>query len=555
MSKEESNILKTNRNRVKGFLKAKGTSIVNEVGEEIILTGWGLGNWLLCEGYMWLSYKSSRFDRSRHIETVINELTGSLYAKQFWQNYREQYISKDDIKAMADMGYNSVRIPFNWRLFMEEEEEVIWKEEGFLLLDRCIDWCEEYHVYAFLDLHGAPGGQTGTNIDDSIDDVPRLFIDTDKWNKCIKLWEELAYRYRNRWIVGGYDLLNEPIRPTINGTNFDYLLPKLAEFYEETIAAIRKNDKKHMISLEGHHWATDTSIFYKKYDDNMILNFHRYGCIPDISAFYEFINVSNRLQIPLWLGETGENVNEWYTTIYPLAVSCGIGYNLWPWKKMNCTNSPCSIQEPDHWEDIISYVEGGPHPGYEEARKILDEFLTNMKIENCTLNQEVNDSVFRQPGCRIRATDFEHFPGKGHSYSGLREEDNLYKYRSHTGMKIIEISKPIPKFTFDSMWDRFVLELGKDEFAEYGIFHVQEGDSVLLELYCKEDATLYCFQEEQEIIRLDIKQDIQLQKTELVPLIPAEDTRIRIHIAKGKVQLVTIHFIRCQAPLRNSYDK
>lgn len=34
-----------NRSRVKGFLRAEGTRVVNEEGEEIILTGWGLGNW------------------------------------------------------------------------------------------------------------------------------------------------------------------------------------------------------------------------------------------------------------------------------------------------------------------------------------------------------------------------------------------------------------------------------------------------------------------------------------------------------------------------------
>ena len=38
------------QDRVKGFLDVKGQKIVNGDGEEILLTGWGLGNWLLCEG-------------------------------------------------------------------------------------------------------------------------------------------------------------------------------------------------------------------------------------------------------------------------------------------------------------------------------------------------------------------------------------------------------------------------------------------------------------------------------------------------------------------------
>lgn len=534
-----------NRKRVNGYLQAKGTKIVNGQGEEIILTGWGLGNWLLCEGYMWMSYKSKRFDRPHRIEQVIRELTGSKYSEYFWKQFRENYITKEDIKAMADLGYNSVRIPFNWRIFMEDEEEIIWKEDGFTLLDRCIDWCEEYRIYAFLDLHGAPGGQTGANIDDSVDDIPRLFIDADKWDKCIKLWEKLALRYRDRWIVGGYDLLNEPIRPEANGTNFDYLLPKLGQFYEEAIAAIRRVDKKHMLSIEGHHWSTDTSVFHKRYDDNMVIHFHRYGCMPDISAYEEYLELSKRLQQPLWLGETGENVMEWFTAMYPLAVSCGIGHNLWPWKKMARTNSPCAIRKPQNWEKIIGYAEGGPHPGYQEARKILDEFLNNIKYANCEHHPEVTNAVFRTPGCRVRATDFEHFPGKGISYSGIRSENNFCRYRRNTGMKIIElydIRQRERKFAFDSMWDRFALELMNGEFAEYAIYNVKDNATVSLELHCEGEAEIILYQENKEIGRVIVKKTNGLFATDPMNLMPADSTRIRVEVRSGKIIMETICF-------------
>ena len=40
------------RNRVYGFLDVQDGKLVNGRGEPILLTGWGLGNWLLPEGYM-----------------------------------------------------------------------------------------------------------------------------------------------------------------------------------------------------------------------------------------------------------------------------------------------------------------------------------------------------------------------------------------------------------------------------------------------------------------------------------------------------------------------
>ncbi len=165
---------------IDGYLRAQGGNIVNGSGETVLLKGWGLGNRLLQEGYMWYVFGNRRFDRPRRIEAVVEELTGKEYAHRFWKRFRKNYVTREDILRMAQLGYNSVRIPFCYRLFLEEGPGIVWKEEGFELLDRCIDWCGEAGIYAFLDLHGAPGGQTGANIDDCIDDVPRLFLDREQ---------------------------------------------------------------------------------------------------------------------------------------------------------------------------------------------------------------------------------------------------------------------------------------------------------------------------------------------------------------------------------------
>ncbi|MDF2700548.1 MAG: glycoside hydrolase [Haloplasmataceae bacterium] len=529
--------------RVKGFIKAKGRTIVNEVGEEIILTGWGVGNWLLCEGYMWKS-SSQTFDRPSRIESVLRELTGSKYANAFWQKFRENYITKADIKSMAEQGYNSVRIPFNWRLVMENEPGILWIEDGFKLIDQCIDWCEEYKLYVFLDLHGAPGGQTGANIDDSVDNIPRLFLDEDSWNKGINIWRKVAERYKDRWIVGGYDLLNEPIRPKNEIGDFDYLLPKLSQFYDEAIAAIREVDKKHLISIEGHHWATNKEVFYKKYDDNMVIHFHRYACLPDRSALTEWIELSNNLDVPLWLGETGENLNEWYTAFYPLSVSLGIGYNLWPWKKMNCTNSPYSIELPEGWKQLIEYTQGGIRPSYEQAAKILDGFLENMKIENCKYNPEVTSAVFRTPGCSVRATDFDELPGIGQSYSGSRTDVNQNGYRTETKMCMIEDETYTKKkrFFFDCLWDRFLLNLTSGEFATYSINNITKNNSVSFEYCCDDEVSISVFQNNILLDTFKLHPNTNKRISNPIPLLIANEANIKVIVNEGSVRLARIYF-------------
>ena len=125
---------KLSRSRVNGFLRAQGREIHNGKGEPIVLSGWGLGNWLLCEGYMWKA--GPRADRPRRIEEVVRELAGSEYAAGFWPRFRENNIRREDILRMGELGYNSVRLPIGWRVLMEDEPGVHWKEEGFQLIDR-----------------------------------------------------------------------------------------------------------------------------------------------------------------------------------------------------------------------------------------------------------------------------------------------------------------------------------------------------------------------------------------------------------------------------------
>lgn len=510
---------KLSRRRVDGFLRAQGQEIVNGRGEPILLSGWGLGNWLLCEGYMWRA--GPRGDRPRKLEQAVRELAGSRYAESFWRRFRANYIRREDILRMAQLGYNSVRLPIGWRVLMEDEPGVRWREEGFRLIDNLLDWCEEAGIYVFLDLHGAPGGQTGANIDDCVDDFPRLFTDRDSWDKAVALWEELARRYSDRWIVGGYDLLNEPIRPDDGRKPCQHLVSRLRDFYTEVISVIRSHDRRHMLSIEGHNWATNPAVFCQDYDDNMVIHFHRYAVMPDMRAFDEFLKVSRRWNKPLWLGESGENTPEWFAALYPLGVKLGIGYNIWPWKKMDCENSPYSVNPPAGWEKFTAYTSGGERPSYEEAQAMLDEYLDNMLLENCRENPAVSASVRREPGCSIRAVDFDEGGCRGSC-----QKESLCGYRAGSGMEIVEPEQmPEKRFGFDCCWDALKLALHPRDYAEYTLYGVKDGSTVSVELAEGTDGTLELFQ--------DGKNLGEARGSMPLPLTPAGESVIRIQCAEG----------------------
>lgn len=448
------------------MLHVEGRDIVDDRGEKILLNGWGIGNWLCPEGYMWKAY-NNRFDRPRRIRQVIGELTGEEYAAYFWRTFEDTYIRKADLEAMKQAGFNSVRIPFIYSYFMEEGLGIRWKSRGFELLDRCVEWCRELGLYVILDLHGAPGGQTGSNIDDSVDDVPRLFLERENREKAVALWERLAERYLGNETIAMYDLLNEPIMPPEAGNgDHDFLIPQLLSFYEEVTRAVRRKDPDHIISVEGYHWATEFAAFERKWDDNMVLHFHRYAEPPDIDCLRKYLDAGERLGLPVWMGETGENKNTWYAALYPLAQSLQIGFNLWPWKKMDCTNSFCSIKVPEGYEEILAYLEGGIRPARERAQAVLNVYLENIRFENCTLHPETADHVFRRRAFTLQAVDFDEFPGEGRSFHGLCH--GAKPYRKHTSMEIVEMHPAGEKaFAFDCGWDRYGLALGPDEFVVY----------------------------------------------------------------------------------------
>ena len=103
----------------KGFVRAEGKYLVAPDGSRLMLRGVNLGNWLVPEGYMF-GFKWGP-QSPREIETFVNELIGPADAERFWQEYRERYITEDDMRFIARTGINSVRIPLHYKFFLSDQ--------------------------------------------------------------------------------------------------------------------------------------------------------------------------------------------------------------------------------------------------------------------------------------------------------------------------------------------------------------------------------------------------------------------------------------------------
>ena len=386
--------------RFAGFVRAQDGRLVAANGERTQFRGVGLGNWLLPEGYMWKF--PSEAQSPREIEAQIVRLAGADYAQRFWQVFRERYITEADIAQIAQSGFDHVRLPINARVIQDSNGESI--EAGYAHIDRLLAWCEGHGLHVLLDLHGAPGGQTGTNIDDSPHMRPDLFLKPHYRDLTIELWRTMATRYAGNTVVMGYDLLNEPLP-----NEWQHQFPnELVALYQDITVAIREVDADHLIMYEGSHWATNWDIFTDVWDDNSALQFHKYWSAPDRESLAPYLDARERLGLPIYMGEGGENTLEWLYAAFRLYEAEEIGWNLWPWKKLDTQTSPVSASAPSGWPRLVAAMAGRADIGASDARRILDDYLAAVEFDACEFRPDVVHAVMASEPAVVPAWGFGH---------------------------------------------------------------------------------------------------------------------------------------------------
>ena len=371
------------------FVTVRGKDFVSTNGQPLLLKGINLGNWLLPEGYM---FKFKSANSPRLIQTVLNQLLGEDEARKFWKQYRDNYITLDDIKFIKQAGFNSVRVAFNYRLFVSEDEPQILSGPGYEMLERVVSWCRAEGLLVVLDMHGAPGGQTGDNIDDSWG-YPFLFESAESQDLTAKIWRKIAARYAREPTVLGYDLLNEPIAHYFESDNLN---PRLEPLYRKIVSSIREVDRNHVIFLGGARWNTNFKVFGAPFDNKLAYTFHKYWMDVNQDAIQEYVDFRAKHNVPIWMGESGENTDEWISSFRTLLERNNIGWCFWPYKKLDATSCVVSIKRTDEWDAIVAFADH-PRTTFEEVRKnrppvakikkALADYLQNIRFANCRINQ------------------------------------------------------------------------------------------------------------------------------------------------------------------------
>ncbi len=371
----------------RGFIHAQGRHLVGPDNQEFNVRGVNLGHWLVPEAYMF----DFDGDTTRaQMRDLFARLLGEQEAEAFWQRFRDTFVTQDDIRFIAAAGFNTVRVPLDWTMFVRLDGaggEPKFEGVGYALIDRLLGWARAVGVRVLLDLHAAPGGQTGASFDGG-SGYPLLFYVPAYRDLTVRLWQVLAQRYRDEPAVLGYDLLNEPVAP-YHDTR--YLEPRLEPLLARITAAIRAVDPNHLVFLTGGRWSTNTNGLGPPFDRNAAYAYHMFWATPQRASIAPLLNFRDRYDVPLVLTETGEATADWVLAFRRLNEANGVGWVLWTYKNMASPATIVAVAKPADWPAVAAYVNRArngadvPPPPREVATRAFADYLAAIAFRNGTI--------------------------------------------------------------------------------------------------------------------------------------------------------------------------
>ena len=554
-----------------GFLHRNGQNIVDGNDKNVVLRGLGLGGWMIQEGYM---IQTGAFAGPQYkIKQKITDLIGVQNTEEFYKVYKANGITKRDIDSLAAWGFNSIRLPMHYNLYTpaienEKDGQITWLDEGFTMTDNLLNWCAENKIYLILDLHGAPGGQGhDANISDYDTSKPSLWESTANQDKMVALWKKLAQRYKDNPWIGGYDIINEPnwnfTGTNPNGCDENSNAP-LKALLTRITKAIREVDSNHIIFIEGNCWGNNYNGIFPLWDENMALSFHKYWNGNNQASIQTMLDYRTKYNVPIWMGESGENSNVWFKEVLSLVEKNNIGWAFWPMKKIENIAGVTSVTKTPEYDQILNYWKnGGTKPTEEFAKKALMQIADNYKIENVTIKPDVIDAMFRQvqtndtkpyknhklPG-KVFATEYD-LGTNGFAYADKDVANyegtkftpwNKGNQMRNDGVDIVKCTDQITNgfhvsFIEDEEWLQFTVEVKNQNVFDVAIRYSNEKDGG--KLYLEQDGKKIS-----ETIALPVSGGETIWKTIFLKNVSLKkgNNTIRVHFEGGNFNLNYLEF-------------
>ncbi len=314
------------------LLQVKNGKIVDASSKPVYLRGTCVGGFMNMEDFI-DGYPGTESSIRKHIRQTLGEKTG----RYFFERLLDNFFGEEDIRFIAGLGANCVRLPLNYRHFEDDMAPFVYKEEGFRRLEETVKLCEKHGLYVIFDMHAVQGWQNSHWHSDNERGASLFWTHKLFQDRLAGLWREIASRYTGRAAVAGYELMNEPASNTPCGDHaFDFFenfrsdWPAMNSVYRRLVNDIREVDPKHIIFMEGDRYGHYFDGMDAPFADNLVYSSHNYtapgfgpGKYPghfgrsgaeiywDKNKHYrDFVNDQGTVftrehNVPLWVGEFG----------------------------------------------------------------------------------------------------------------------------------------------------------------------------------------------------------------------------------------------------------
>ncbi len=313
-----------------GLVQAHGKSLYDAQGNRLQLKGINAGQILLQEGWMSpfalepLKNADGSYVKDADNNIQYPEFTEEEFRKALQENpnlsgyqlvellklYWDCFFTEEDFRIIKeDLECNTIRLPFYYLNVLNEDLSLKDEQEAFAYLDWFVENAAKNGLYVVLDLHGAPGSQSGYEHSGSAERVAGLWDSEENVEATVALWEYVSCHYTNTrpdlgaWIAT-YDLMNEPTYVYKGVTT-----KECWDVFDRIYDAIRENGDNHVITMEC---CWDFSRLPDPADygwENVQYEYHWYNWFSDVLpydlfyAYQDLSNIGRDYNVPVLIGE------------------------------------------------------------------------------------------------------------------------------------------------------------------------------------------------------------------------------------------------------------
>ena len=335
------------------MLQVKQNQIVDDQGKEFRLRGTCIGGWMNMENFI------NAFPGDEHgLRATVAEIIGRDKAQFFFDRWLDAFLAEEDIAFIKACGASVVRLPLNYRHFERDAEPFKYLEAGFEHLARVVAWCDRHDLHAILDLHAVQGWQNNDWHCDNSSRHTHFWQQPHFQDRYVRLWEELARRYKGNDTIAGYNVMNEPVSNAPAGRFYDDrdYKPDWDTFNQvnrRVVKAIRAIDPDHIIFLEGDLFSSRFEKMDAPFTDNLVYSSHNYADPSydfrhspiaaeqrmqnvqhqrEIFLAHEGTRYAQRYNVPLWVGEFGANGDCGLEDQVSVFEEYGVHWTIWTYK-------------------------------------------------------------------------------------------------------------------------------------------------------------------------------------------------------------------------------